>query len=212
LLQDLLREWDSEEKKPFFTRLKGKLLKSRPLRERIVYCIYRLKVQRDKLEIVVLKVKRRDSEIFGRCVDAQTRKDDARASIYASECHEIRKIFKIIFHCKLTIDQVILRLETIEIFANIAGSMVIPVNLVREMKNKLSGLLPSISSHLGEIASELEDIVLTAGEAETKTIDVSSLTEEAKTILEEAQLLVEEKIKDILPDLPEESTLELELS
>ena len=178
----------------------------------MVYCIYRLKVQKDRLEIVILKIKRRDSEIFGKCVDAQMRKDKDRASIYADECHEVRKVFKVIFHCRLTIEQVILRLETIEIFADIASSIFIPVNLVKEMRGKLSGLLPSVASHLGEIASELEDIVLASGTVEPSALEVTSLTEEAKAILEEAQVLVEARVKDILPDLPEKSTLELELS
>jgi len=211
LLEDILREWDGEEKKPILTRLKEKVLKPRSLRERVIFCIYRLKVQKDKLEIVILKLKRRDKEFLGKCVEAKMAKDEGRASIYANECHQIRKIFKVVFYCKVTLEQVVLRLETVEILSDLAASIVIPVNLVKEIKNRLSFFLPSISYQLGEIASELEDMVLVAGRVESKPFEVSSLTEEAKVILEEARVVVEARTKEAFPDLDEQSTPELEL-
>jgi division protein CdvB (Snf7/Vps24/ESCRT-III family) len=204
LLKDTLREWDREDQKPLLTRLKGKVLRSRPLRERIIFCIYRLRIQKDRLEIVILKLKRRDGEVFGKCVEAKMRKDEARASIYAEERHEVRKLFKIVCHCKLRIEQAMLRLETIEIFSGLAASVIIPMSIIKEIRSKLAGILPSVSSQIGEVASELEDIVVVAGRAEPSNVEVSSLTDEANLILEQAQAIVEAKTKEVFPDLLDE--------
>lgn len=210
MLKDILREWDREDHKPLLTRLKGKVLRSRPLRERIIFCIYRLTIQKDRLEIVILKLKRRDGEIFGKCVEAKMRKDEARASIYAEERHEVRKLFKIVYHCKLRIEQAILRLETIELFSGLAASVIIPMSIIKEIRSKLAGILPSVSSQIGQVASELENIVVVAGGAEPSNIEVSSLTDEASLILEQAQAVVEEKTKEVFPDLLDEQVPELD--
>ena len=209
MLKDTLREWDREDQKPLLTRLKGRVLRSRPLRERILYCIYRLRIQKDRLEIVILRIKRRDREIFGKCVEAKMRKDEARASIYAEERREVRKLFKIVYHCKLRIEQAILRLETIELFSGLTASVTIPINIIREIRIKLAGILPSMSSQIGQVASELESIATAAGRVESSNIEVSSLTDEANLILEEAQAIVEAKTKEVFPDLQDEEAPEL---
>jgi division protein CdvB (Snf7/Vps24/ESCRT-III family) len=201
LLEDILRECDGEEKRPFLSRLKAGLLRSKPIRERIILCIYRLRVQKGKLELLILKIRKRDRELLGRCVDAQVTRDGGRATMYAEACHEVRTIFKIVFHCKLALEQVILRLETVEIFTDLAASIIIPVSLVREVKGKLSGILPLMADHLGDIASELEGMIQAAGRVESTPVGVSSITEEAKVILEEARVMVEAQVKEVFPDL-----------
>jgi len=211
LLEDILRECDGEEKRPFLSRLKAGILRSKPIRERIIICIYHLRVQKGKLELLILKIRKRDRELFGRCIDAQGTRDGDRATMYAEACHEIRTIFKIVFHCKLALEQVILRLETVEIFTDLASSIIIPVSLVREVRGKLSGILPLMSSQLGDVASELEDMVRAAGRVESTPAGTTSLTEEARIILEEARVVVEAKAKEVFPDLElPASSLDLE--
>ena len=137
MLEDVFRECDGEEKRPFLSRLKAGILRSKPIRESIIFCIYRLRVQKGKLELLILKIRKRDRELFGRCIDARATRDESRAAMYAEACHEVRTIFKIVFHCKLALEQVILRLETVEIFTDLAASIIIPVSLVREVKGCL---------------------------------------------------------------------------
>ena len=210
MLKDILQGWDQKERKPFLARLKGRMLGSRPLRERIIFCIYRLTVEKDKLEVVILKLKRRDNELKDKCNSAQAAKDEARVSIYATEGHEIGKIFKIIYHCKLTIEQVILRLETIGLFADIAASITVPITLIRDVRHRLSGFMPSASARIGEVASELEDIIVVAGKVESTTDQASMMTDEAKRILAEAQVVVEARSKDVFPEIQDELEREAE--
>ncbi|MEM3381038.1 MAG: Snf7 family protein [Candidatus Bathyarchaeia archaeon] len=207
MLEAMLREWDGEEKSTHrLSRLRifRSETRSRSLRERITLCIYTLRVQKEKLEIIIFRLKRRDREFFDKCVNAQIVKDEARAKIYAEECLQTRKIFRIVLHCKIALEQVILRLETIEIFIDLAGAISIPIHLIYEVKERISSILPSVSSQLGKVADELEDIVVVAGKIRHTPLEVSETTEEAKGILEEARAVVEEKVKRILPDIPTE--------
>lgn len=207
MLEAMLKEWDGEEKPTHrlsIFRIFRPETRSRNLRERITICIHTLKVQKEKLEIIIFRLKRKDREFFDKCVKAQIARDDARAKIYADECLQIRKIFRIVLHCKIALEQVILRLETIEIFIDLAGAISIPIHLIYEVRERISGILPSVSSQLGKVAADLEEIVVVAGRVRHIPLEATGATEEARNILEEARMIVEERVKRILPDLPEE--------
>jgi division protein CdvB (Snf7/Vps24/ESCRT-III family) len=101
----------------------------------------------------------------------------------------------------LTIEQVILRLETFEIFADLAAAIIIPVNLIKEVKTKLFMILPTLSGQIGRIAYELEDICQVTGNIEPLHVEAANLTEEAMIILEEAKVTVEARAKEIFPEI-----------
>jgi division protein CdvB (Snf7/Vps24/ESCRT-III family) len=212
LLEDILRECDEEERRPLLSSLRRAIFGSKPVKERILLCIYRLKTLKGKLELLILRIRKRDRELLNRCIDAQRIGDQSRAKMYAEATHEIRTIFKIVFHCKLALEQVILRLETVEMFTDLTSSIVIPVSLVKEVRGKLSGILPSVAHQLGEVASELEDLIKAAGRVEYTPESASNLTEEAKIILEEARVLVEVKAKEVFRNIEQPTDLEVELA
>jgi division protein CdvB (Snf7/Vps24/ESCRT-III family) len=186
--------------------------RSKSFRKGIMYSIYYLKIQQERLERIVFRLNRRHEECFDKCVHAKNKSDNERASIYAEECDQVKKIVKIVVYCKLAIEQVILRLETVWIFSDLATSMSIPINLLKDVKDRLYCILPSFSSHMGKIASELEDMVKMTGQIVSETHETSNLTEEANAILEHASLVVEARSQEVLSDVPEEQDRELEMT
>lgn len=186
--------------------------RSKSFRQRIFYSVYYLKIQQERLEKVVFRLNRRHDECHDKCVHAKNKNDNDRASIYAEECDQVKKIVKVVVYCKLALEQVILRLETVWIFSDLSTSISIPINLLNDVKDKLSYILPSFSSHMGKIASELEDMVQMTGQIASDTNEPSNLTEEASAILEQASLVVEARSQEILPDVPEEPDRELEMT
>ena len=185
--------------------------RSKSFRKRVIYSIYYLKIQQERLERIVFRMNRRHDECFDKCVQAKNKNDNDRASIYAEECDQVKKIVKVVVYCKLALEQVILRLETVWIFSDLATSISIPINLLNDVKDKLSCILPSFSSHMGKIASELEDMVQMTGKIASDPNETSNLTEEANAILEHASLAVEARSQEVLPDVPEEPDRELEM-
>ncbi|MFC1506702.1 hypothetical protein ACFLQ6_06490 [Thermoproteota archaeon] len=211
MLDDILRNWDQEANSNLISQIKGKMGRSKSFRKRVIYSIYYLKIQQERLEKIVFRLNRRHEECFDKCVHAKNKNDNDRASIYAEECDQVKKIVKVVVYCKLALEQVILRLETVWIFSDLATSISIPINLLNDVKNKLSCILPSFSSHMGKIASELEDMVQMTGQIASDTNETSNLTEEASAILEHASLAVEARSQEVLPDVPEEPDRELEM-
>lgn len=212
MLDDILRSWDQEANINWISQIKGKMGKSKSFRKRVYYSIYYLKVQQEKLERIIFRLNRRHDECYDKSVHAKNKRDNDRASIYAEECDQVKKIVKIVVYCKLALEQVILRLETVWIFSDLATSVSIPIHLLKDVKDKLSCILPTFSSHMGKIASELDDMVQMTGQIASEPDVTSNLTEEASAILEQASLVVESRSQEVLPDAPEEKDKELEMT
>ena len=173
-----------------------------PLKQQLSSAIYRLKTQQNKLETAALRMQQHDKEIFAKCVSAQMAHDIARAAMYANECAEVRKIAKVTLQSQLALEQVALRLETIEEFGDIARMMAPVASVVRSVKNQISGVIPEVGFELNEVSEMLSGFVSDAGEPIAESYDVSASNEEAQRILGEANAIAEQHLRDRFPDLP----------
>jgi len=146
-------------------------------------------------------LQQRDKEMFQKCIEAQFARDIPRARIYANECAEIRKIARIVLSSQLALERVILRLQTIEQFGEVLTQIAPVIDVVEEMKDKVSGLIPEVANELDQVNSMLKDMSLEAGEIESENIDVEAANEEAKKIMLESMAIAEEKMKETFPDI-----------
>ena len=198
-MNNFLNQWDGEQDNhkiaiPFHHRP--------PLKQQLSSAIYRLKTQQNKLESAALRMQQHDKEIFAKCVSAQMSHDTARAAMYANECAEVRKIAKVTLQSQLALEQVALRLETIEEFGDIARMMGPVASVVRSVKNQISGVIPEVGYELNEVGEMLNGFIADAGEPITESYDVSASNEEAQRILGEANAIADQHLKDKFPDLP----------
>ncbi len=203
---NLIKDWDRDENKSPKVRLPGMLRQEQPLKEKISKTIYRLKVQQNKLDSAVSRMQRHDKELFNKCVSAQMVKDSARATMYANECAETRKMAGITLRSQLALEQVSLRLETIREFGDIAVLMGPVAEVVRSVKTQISGIMPEMSYELEEIGDTLNSMVFEVGEATGQTYDNEASSSEAKKILNEANAVAEQRVKEKFPDF---SSMEL---
>lgn len=206
--------WSSEDRS-LWRRIEDKLkISNKPLKERIVKAIYNLQIQKDKLENILNKLQKRDRHVFEKCIGAHLSNDRAHAVMYANECAEIRNMAKLIMSAQLSIERVILRLETVKEFGDIMMHLSPVIGIVGEISKKLSGIVPEVSNELDKINRVLSQTVIeTSGS--TQSLDVPHvLTEEARQILEEASAIAEQKIKERFPELPKlsESVTEGEIN
>ena len=162
-----MKNWDREQKTPLFSNLAGRVHRQEPLKERINQVIYKLKVNQNRLEGANLKTQQHDKALFDKCVQAQVSKDSARATMYANEISEIRKMAKVTLRSELALEQVVLRLETIEEFGDVASLMGPVAGVVRSIKDQITGVIPQVGYELGEISETLNGVVLEVGEANT---------------------------------------------
>ncbi len=189
-----------------FQGIKREKIFGRSLKNYISFCICYLKDQKEELRIVKLKIRRRDLDYFSKCIASNLIDDSAHAKLYASECVEMRKLFKLIFQCELVLEQVIIRLETLQIFSEISYVMVISVGSVLEkIKDEISDYMPKFSYELEDITTKLDNFALGS---KIQTIEENSselISESAIQIFNEASVFAENKVKNSFPKLPAES-------
>lgn len=195
------KKWEKEDGGSIFSKI-GEKIHPTPLRERLMHSIYRLNVLQSRLEQTSSKMEYKGKELFDKCVNAQSSKDFERAKVYANECAEVRKIAKVVLSSQIAIEQVALRLETVEEFGDIVGTMGPVVGVVNVLKGQLSGAVPEASYELGAIGESLGELVMEAGEATGTTANLGSYSAESQKILSEANVVADQRMKERFPELP----------
>ena len=76
-----------------------------------------------RLESKTYQLQSRDKALYAKCVSAIQGKNNTQASMYASECAEIRKMVLTTLRSQMAIERVYLRLETVRDFGEIAYAM-----------------------------------------------------------------------------------------
>ncbi len=173
-----------------------------PLRQRIALALYKLKAQNNHLEYMIAKLQERDKRLFEKVVEAQIARDKAKASMYAAEVAEIRKIAKTVMTAKLALERVALRLETIREMGDLLVTLGPVVGVVKELRSVLMGVMPETALELREIDDLLESVIIDAGEFMGVESEVYLVNEEAKKILQEATMIAEQRMKEQFPELP----------
>jgi division protein CdvB (Snf7/Vps24/ESCRT-III family) len=202
LSSGFLKDWDREAKEPAMTRFNAKFHHRAPIKEQLAGAIYKLKAQENKLEAAAIRMQQHDKEIFTKCVNSQMAHDIARAAMYANECAEVRKMAKVTLQCQLALEQVSLRLETVEEFGDIARLMAPVATVVHSIKNQISGLIPEVGFELGEIGEVLNSVVADAGVTMGNPYEMEASGAEAQKILTEANVIAEQHMKERFPELP----------
>jgi len=201
-LTDVIRNWEREREGSFFKSIREKVLKEPPLREKLSQTIFKLKVQNEKLDQSVSWMQNNYDTLFSKCIGAVASKNQAQAIVYANECAEIKKIVSIILRSQFAIEQVMLRLETVEDFGNIVYEMGPLTSVITSIRGQLSGVVPEASYKLEEIGESLNDLIIGV-DVSTGASRSLEASEEASKILEEAATVAEQKVKERFPSLPE---------
>jgi len=190
-----------KERVPLGKRIK-EAIHPTPLRQRIMECLFKLKLQLRRLEKTSHQMQQRDASLHKKCVDAVQVKNSELASMYANECAEIRKMAKVVLHSELALEQVTLRMETVQEFGDIAYTMRPVAGVVRTIKNQLQSVLPEVSMELANVNESLEYLVVEVGDATESSFDMNVSSDEAQQILTEAGVVAEQKMKERFPELP----------
>ena len=211
-LANTIKTWTRSESRSTFSKFVDSMKKQPPLRERISYTIYMLKVQKGRLDQDYQKMQGHYNKLFRKCTTAVLAQDTMRANIYANECAEVRKMCHMILRSQFAIEQVTLRLETVEEFGDIAVDMNPISGVISSIRGSLAGVVPEVSYTLGDIGNTLNDLVMEAGGATTTSWNVTTSGEEANQILSDASAIADQKMKERFPTLPDSGLPSLERS
>ncbi len=189
------------EKKNIGARLRD-ALSPKPTRERIDLAIHRLSIQLRRIESSSAQMQARDKALYAKCVSAIKNNQPEMARMYAEECTEIRKLARIALNSQFALERVVLRLDAVKEFGDIAQMMSPLGGVIRTVRSGLGTAMPEISLQLGEVEQSLGDMVHDIGGVTTECGGGGVISEDGQKIMREAATLAEQKVKDKFPDLP----------
>jgi len=171
--------------------------------EKIQQSITKLRVQIDKLDRVYRGLKERDKQCFQSCIDAISSKDREKARIYADEVVEIRKMARKVLHSQLVLEQVKIRLETLEEVGDVVLELLPFTSVINEIRSQLAGFIPDAATSLDELNANIGSIIAATATPDSADQSLSiEIDEEARRILEEASNAAAAKVSESFPDLP----------
>jgi len=191
------REW-SEHK----TGIAAALRPGPPLRHKIELALKRVEAQIQYLNGAISFLTQRDKALFQKVVDAYSRHDIRRASVYANELAEIRKMVNFMMSAELALERVALRLRTVTEVGNVAAVLAPVSRVLQSVRAGIAGVFPSAERELGEITTLLDEIMIEASQSVGMAPDFEVASEEAQKILSEAAVVAEQKMKEKFPELP----------
>jgi division protein CdvB (Snf7/Vps24/ESCRT-III family) len=163
----------------------------------------KLKIQQQKIEQVSFRLKERDKILFQTCVHALKNQNKYRATIWANEIAEIKKLMKFLYHIELAIERVILRLETIRELSDIVINLKPALKMLQKVSKELFEVLPDVSSELSRVNDVIsETLYSTKITVDESLIPVNKVTPGGEEILKEVSSFLEQKVAERLPEPP----------
>ncbi len=195
-------KWVKSPNEGFGERVKDAVRPAGPLKPRIEQAVRQIHLQVAKLDATSGKLKDRDATIFSKVVSAIQKHDMSHASVFANELAEIRKMNKMVTQARLALEQIVLRLNTVQELGDIVVTLTPAMAVIRSVKAGLVSVLPEAEHEIGEISGLLSGILVDAGQLGGYTLNFEAANEDAEKILGEASAVAEQRMKEKFPELP----------
>jgi division protein CdvB (Snf7/Vps24/ESCRT-III family) len=171
--------------------------------DKIEQSLAKLRGQIERMDGIYRNLKERDKRYLDTCIEALACRDTDRASIYADEIVQMRKMAKKILHGQLVLEQIKVRLETLEEVGDVVGELLPFTSVINEIRGQLAGFMPEAASSLDDLNVHIGSIIAATATPDAATQSMSTeIDEEAKRILEEASNAAAEKVSESFPEIP----------
>ena len=195
--------WDRKKSAGLGERLRNAFNNPGPLKPRLDALMHQIQIVMAKLDNSMAKIRERDSSLFAKTVAAVQKHENQRASMFANELAEVRKVGKMVTQSKLALEQIVLRLNTITELGDIVTTLAPATSIVRNIKDDLIGVMPDAEGEMGEVSNLLSGILVDAGSMGGYTMNFETANEEAERALSEAAAVAESRMKEKFPDIPQ---------
>jgi division protein CdvB (Snf7/Vps24/ESCRT-III family) len=202
------------------------LRRKRDLKEIINDTIARLRIYISRLELTKYRLRKKEKEMFDRVVAAQSSGNTQYATIYANETAELRKLVKSIESASISLEQLLLRLETIMELGDAASLLSSLQGIISEVRNVLPQIAPELDTQLDtlsnavfeQLSAKYPDVLTSTPHADTNDMDINEILKEAsmaagnmikeRISLPEPPMASKEKITDKIQKVAESISIE----
>lgn len=183
-------------------RLRGTVRPPAPIKGQIEQANRQIKILISQLDGTVNRIRQRDAAIFKNVVSSLAKRDMEHATVYANELTEVRKMGKMVTQAQLAMEQIALRLGTINEMGEIANTLAPAVSVIRNMKDDLRVALPEADREISELSGLLSSVLVDAGTTGGVNLNFDAANEDAQKVLDEAAAVAEQRMKDNFPEIP----------
>jgi len=194
--------WDTKKTPGIGSRIMGKFNNPGPLKPRLDQATRQIQTVMAKLDAAIFKMRDRDAFLFNKIVASLQKRDSARASMFANELAELRKMSKMVTQSKLALEQIVLRLNTVTELGDVVLTLAPATSIVRNLREGLSGVMPEAEGEMSEISGLLSGILVDAGSVSGSSLNFETANEEAERALAEAAAVAETRMQKF-PDIPQ---------
>jgi division protein CdvB (Snf7/Vps24/ESCRT-III family) len=203
---DFKIKWVQERKEPLGESVRKVVVPQKPLKDQIHVVQQALKREITHLDNVDNRLRKKDATIMHNIVTATEKHDEQHASTHANELAETRKMARLTNQTKMVLEQISLRMETIEDMGDLATVMAPIVPVVRGIKSGLSNIMPDAGSAIGEIGDMMNGLLTNVGNLSGSTLSFEPGSEDAEKIMAEAMAVAEQKRMEKFPQVPNTSS------
>ncbi|MGA2663859.1 MAG: Snf7 family protein [Nitrososphaerales archaeon] len=194
--------WDNKKAPGIGSRIIGRFNNPGPLKPRLDQATRQIQGVMAKLDATIFKLRERDAFLFSRIVSSVQKRDSQRASMFANELAELRKMSKMVTQSKLALEQIVLRLNTVTELGDVVLTLAPATSIVRNLREGLSGVMPEAEGEMSEISGLLSGILVDAGSVSGSSLNFETANEEAERALAEAAAVAETRMQKF-PDIPQ---------
>ena len=202
----ILNNWNTKEKEPLLAKVKDKVTPQPPLRNRVETTQRAMQTLISRLDQKQSRLKSHDKALFDKVVEATQKHDTNRAAAFANELAELRKITSNVTQMKLVLEQINLRMGTVQDFGDIVTSITPIASVIKGMRSSMSGILPEASSEMSEIGEMMNGLIADAGQFGGSSPLIESSSAETNSILAEAAAVAEVNNEEKFPSPSSESS------
>lgn len=196
------KTWTRQETQSVTGKLRDAVKPQQALKPRIQNAVNKLQTQISKIDLMLSKLKDRDSNIFQRIVTSMQHHDSTASKVLSNELAEIRKVSKMLSNARMSLEQVQLRLTTIHDLGDAMVAIAPAVSTMKGLKSSIGRFMPEADSELSSMTQTLNGLMMDSLTDESFNIETDSTNEETEKILQEASAMAEQKTNDKFPSVP----------
>jgi division protein CdvB (Snf7/Vps24/ESCRT-III family) len=171
---------------------------------RIAVAIRDIEVQRKELDALKARLAERRLKLFETTVRALQEKNKSKASVYATEHAEVRKVSRVVEASELALTQVSLRLQSITEIGDAMLHMDTAFRSLKHVSKEMQGVIPALDAASTDINSTLVETMAQMGQI-APSINIDIRTENSEDLVEQAKRFAEEqsgRLRDSLNMMP----------
>lgn len=163
------------------------------IRDKVTAAIHNLELHKKEVQTLRKRLQDRSNRLFENVVVAIQANENDKATIYANENIEIKKIMGILWTAELALTQFVLRLESIRDVGEAVNEMSLAFGVIKGMEKTLQGFPAEMSTIQSNIQNTLTEMMSDLGQI-APDLHVNLETSDGEQILEEAMKYLDEQI------------------